>query len=75
MAQNLYNMSAARIEQNGQVLYVLLLGVYESKEIAQSAVAVMPTEVQSLKPWIRPIEGLQDAMMRGDQLAATAGIQ
>ena len=75
VAQNLYNMSAARIEQNGQVLYVLLLGVYESKEIAQSAVAVMPTEVQNLKPWVRPIEGLQDAMMRGDQLAATAGIQ
>ena len=75
VAQNLYNMSAARIEQNGQVLYVLLLGVYESKEIAERAVAVMPTPVKSMKPWVRPIEGLQDAMIRGDRLAAMAGIQ
>lgn len=75
VAHNLYNMSAARIEQNGQMLYVLLLGVYESKQIAESAIAVMPLEVQRMKPWVRPIDGLQDAMLRGDQLAAMAGIQ
>lgn len=75
VTHNLYNMSAARIEKNGQVLYVLLLGVYESKENAQQAVAAMPAKVQSMRPWVRPIEGLQNAMIRADRLAATAGLQ
>jgi len=75
IAENLYNMSAARIARNDRVLYVLLMGVYQSKEIAEQAVALMPQKVLSMEPWIRPIGGLQNAMIRGDQLAATAGIQ
>ena len=70
--QDLYNMSAARIEREGQILYVLLLGVYETKDRALSAVQQMPDAVRVLKPWVRPIDGLQDAMVRADRLTATA---
>ena len=72
VAQNLYNMSAARIEQDGEVLFVLLLGVYESRDFAERAVAAMPAAVREMKPWIRPIAGLQEAMLRADQLVAAA---
>lgn len=75
VAEDLYNMSAARIEREGQILYVLLLGVYESKAIAQQAVAAMPDAVRTLKPWVRAIDGLQEAMTRADRLAATADIR
>jgi len=72
VAKDLYNMSAARIEREGQILYVLLLGVYESKDLALQAVAHMPEEVRDLKPWVRPVDGLQDSMTRADRLTATA---
>jgi len=70
--RDLYNMSAARIEQDGQILYVLLLGVYESKDIALEAVQHMPQEVRALKPWVRPINGLQESMLRANRMMATA---
>ena len=72
VANDLYNMSAARIERDGQILYVLLLGVYESKEIALKAVENMPSDVRDLNPWVRPIDGLQDSMTRADRLMTTA---
>ncbi len=72
VANDLYNMSAARIEQDGQILYVLLLGVYESKNTALEAVRHMPAKVRDLDPWVRPIVGLQESMLKADQLAARA---
>jgi len=75
IAQDLYNMSAARIERDGQFLYVLLLGVYETEDNARLAVASMPEEVQQMKPWVRPIGGLQEAMLKADRLASTASVR
>ena len=71
--KDLYNMSAARIEREGQILYVLLLGVYETEEIALKAVALMPKDVRELNPWVRPIVGLQESMTKAEQLMANAG--
>lgn len=62
--EDLYNMSAAQVEHKGQLFYVLLLGVYETPEIAEQAIAAMPQSVQELKPWVRPVAGLQTAMRR-----------
>ena len=67
-------MSAARIGRGDRVLYVLLMGVYESKEIAEQAVALMPEKLLRMEPWIRPIGGLQNAMILGDKIAAAKGI-
>lgn len=61
---NLYDLTAVRIEQKGKSLYVLIPGVYKSREDAEAAVASLPKEIQAMKPWIRPLDGLQEAMRR-----------
>jgi septal ring-binding cell division protein DamX len=67
-------VSAARVERDGELYYVLLLGVYESLDIARRAVAELPRPFQDHTPWIRPLGSLQSAMARADALGASAGL-
>jgi septal ring-binding cell division protein DamX len=62
--------AAARVESGGSLYYVLLLGVYESMELAERAIAAMPN-VPGAQPWIRPLGSLQSAMLRADSLAGS----
>ena len=71
--ENLYNMSAAQVEHKGELYYVLLLGIYETQQRAQEAVSAMPQSVQTLKPWIRPVQGLQAAMRRAQAVTDANG--
>ncbi len=59
---NLWDMTAVKVSRDGKPLYVLIPGVYKTRADAQAAVASLPQSVQKLKPWIRPLAGLQDAM-------------
>ncbi len=70
-AEGLYNMSATRIEKDGELLYVLLLGVYATEDKARMAVASMPVKVRELDPWVRPIKHLQQAMLRAEKILGT----
>lgn len=63
----LRGMSAARIARNNQLFYVLLLGVYETRENAERASATVP-EALNIKPWIRSLASLQRAMRAGEML-------
>ena len=66
----LVNLSGARIASKNQLLYVLLLGIYETKELAKQAVASLPeNQKKNLSPWIRSMGSLQTAMIQGDWLA------
>ncbi len=66
----LLRLSGARIASKNQLLYVLLLGIYESKELARQAIASLPKDQKkTLSPWIRSMGSLQTAMILGDQLA------
>jgi len=66
----LINLSGARIASQNQLLYVLLLGIYETKELAKQAVASLPeNQKKNLSPWIRSMGSLQTAMVQGDRLA------
>ena len=68
-ASYLVGLSGARVASNGKLLYVLLLGVYESKELARQAVASLPNkEAMKPSPWIRSLDSLQKAMLSGDYL-------
>ncbi len=58
----LWDMTAVKVSKAGKPLYVLIPGVYKTRSDAQTAVASLPESVQQLKPWIRPLGGLQDAM-------------
>ena len=66
----LLRLSGARIASKNQILYVLLLGIYETKDLAKRALASLPKEQkQNISPWIRSMGSLQAAMIQGDQLA------
>jgi type II secretory pathway predicted ATPase ExeA len=38
--------------------YILTLGEYNSRSVAQSSTTKLPPEIAKLKPWIRPVSGL-----------------
>ncbi|MEM8499265.1 MAG: SPOR domain-containing protein [Pseudomonadota bacterium] len=59
---NLWDMTAVKASKDGKTLYVLIPGVYKSRLDAQTAAASLPQSVKQLKPWIRRLGGLQDAM-------------
>ena len=63
-------MSAARIAVGDKLMYVLLLGIYESREIAEQAVVDLPPPFDTIKPWLRSVGSLQRAMVAGDELEA-----
>jgi septal ring-binding cell division protein DamX len=67
--EQISGMSAARVERNGELYFVLLLGIYESADIAREAVASLPPEIGGAEPWVRPLGSLQSAMLRADSLA------
>lgn len=69
--RQLHRMSAARIARNGELYYVLLLGIYESKTDAENATEDLPRPLDVYDPWIRPLGELQRAMIEGDALAAS----
>ncbi len=68
----LRGMSAARVENNGELYYVLVLGIYTTLERAQDAATDLPSPLDSSEPWIRPLGSLQAAMRRADDLAGSA---
>ena len=63
----LSGMSAARVYANGQLYFVLLLGVYETRERAEQAIASLQGPLAELEPWIRSVGSLQDAMVAADE--------
>ena len=69
--QGLKNMTAARVERDGKLFYVLLLGIYEDRDRADRAAANLPPEFQDFTPWVRSLGSLQEAIGRGDELAGT----
>jgi len=65
------DLAAARVERDGRLFYVLLLGIYSNRPDAVRAAENPPGELDHLTPWIRPLYTLKQAMLRGDQLAAS----
>jgi hypothetical protein len=66
---NLTDMSATRIARAGELYYVLILGVYETRELAETASRDVPPPLDEREPWIRSLGNLQDAMIRANALA------
>jgi septal ring-binding cell division protein DamX len=63
---------SARVERNGELYHVLLLGVYETRELAEQASLALPPPLDAKTPWIRSVRSIQNAMLRGDTLAANS---
>jgi DamX protein len=56
---NLKNYVVYQTTRNGQPWYVLVSGVYSSKDEAKRAVASLPADVQAKNPWAKPIHQVQ----------------
>ncbi|KNC90201.1 cell division protein DamX [Trabulsiella odontotermitis] len=57
--ENLKNYVVYETTRNGQPWYVLVSGVYASKDDAKRAVATLPADVQAKNPWAKPLHQVQ----------------
>jgi septal ring-binding cell division protein DamX len=59
----------ARIERDGTIYWVLLLGIYPDRDEAERAAESRPDELERFTPWVRSVGSLQDAMARAGGMA------
>ncbi|HFZ8996243.1 TPA: cell division protein DamX [Citrobacter freundii] len=57
--ENLKNYVVYQTTRNGQPWYVLVSGVYASKDDAKRAVATLPADVRAKNPWAKPLHQVQ----------------
>lgn len=69
---NLRGLSAARIASGDRLFFVLILGIYDTKDKAQRAITNMPPPYHKYKPLLRTLGSLQDAMRKADQMTGSA---
>ncbi|MBV8044209.1 cell division protein DamX [Pluralibacter sp.] len=56
---NLKSYVVYQTTRNGQPWYVLVSGMYPTKEDAKRAVATLPADVQAKNPWAKPLHQVQ----------------
>ena len=56
--------ASVRIETDGRLYHVLLLGIYETLADATAAVTSRPASLRTMQPWIRRLGPLQQAVAR-----------
>lgn len=56
---NLKNYVVYQTTRNGRPWYVLVSGIYASKDEAKRAVSTLPADVQAKNPWAKPIHQVQ----------------
>lgn len=69
---NLRGLSAARIASGERLFFVLILGIYETKDRAQQAITNLPPPYHKYKPLLRNLASLQQAMRKADKMTGTA---
>ncbi|EAZ6883815.1 cell division protein DamX [Salmonella enterica] len=57
--ENLKNYVVYETTRNGQPWYVLVTGMYASKEDAKRAVSTLPADVKAKNPWAKPLHQVQ----------------
>jgi DamX protein len=57
--ENLKNYVVYETSRNGQPWYVLVSGIYASKDDAKRAVTTLPADVQAKNPWAKPLRQVQ----------------
>ncbi|EID3214253.1 cell division protein DamX [Salmonella enterica] len=57
--EDLKNYVVYETTRNGQPWYVLVTGMYASKEDAKRAVSTLPADVQAKNPWAKPLHQVQ----------------
>lgn len=57
--ENIKDYVVYKTARNGQPWYVLVSGVYATRDDAKRAVAALPADVQAKNPWTKPIHQVQ----------------
>ncbi len=65
----LRGLSAARVASGDRLFYILILGIYENRNLAQQAIADLPPPYDQYNPFLRSLKSLQQAMQRADEIA------
>ena len=65
-SHQLPGLTGAAFAKDGEQLYALLLGVYETRARAERAAATRPKPLTQFTPWIRPLSALQELMPTAD---------
>ena len=68
----LRGLSAARVASGERLFYILILGIYENKSLAEQAIADLPSPYDKYNPFLRSLKSLQQAMKRADDIAGSA---
>ena len=71
-AHGLTGLPRVRVARRGRLAYVLLAGVYRDRETAAQARGDFPKRLGSMRPWVRRLRSLQEAMRRADALSGSA---
>ncbi len=71
---NVRGMSAARVWNGQGLFYVLLLGIYETRDRASQAIASLTAPFDTYNPWIRSVGSLQTAMVEADRQSGSSKI-
>ena len=67
--QKLYDHPAVRLASGNVVRYALIWDVYPDRASAEAALNALPAALHVLKPWLRPIGPLQDAMNEATRIS------
>lgn len=62
--EQLTNYVVYKTTRNNQPWYVLVSGIYSTREAAKHAITLLPAAVQAKKPWIKPLHQVQDDLRR-----------
>lgn len=68
---DLWGLTAARVKTDRGLYYVLLWGVYETREQARAYLQKLPPTLDPDKVWIRPLGSLQAAMRAAEAFTGT----
>ena len=69
--RGLENVVSVRIGRDDTIMHVLLLGVFGTYDEAERAILERPGSLADVDLWIRPLGSLQQAMLRGEAIAAS----
>ncbi|XOV84092.1 MAG: AAA family ATPase [bacterium] len=56
-----------QMQRDNRTLYVIVYGVFSSREAAQAAIASFTGEMASIKPWVRPLSLVQETVRSNRQ--------
>ena len=71
-ANQLRGLSAARVASGDRLFYILILGIYENRALAERAISDLPPPYDTYSPFLRSLKSLQEAMKQADRIAGSS---